>query len=516
MCKKNLNVLSYKSCLLLALLVFIGFSCNNKSTTSSLTGWKFNDRKHGNYTMRNNHQEQIPPGMVLIEGGSFMMGSVQDDVMGDWNAAPKRMQVRSFYMDETEVTNAEYTFYLLWLQRVFPTDKGVAYRNIYEAALPDTLVWRNTLGNNDALQDTYLRHPAFTSYPVVGVSWLQANDYCVWRTDRVNERILIDMGILRNVYDAKKNSGEGKVVLEGENRFVTDLYYNDPKSLFGGDSTVYNPKALANRKFKGKHIKQHDGVLLSKFRLPTESEWEYAAKSIGETREFNNLKGRKKYPWAGRYTRRGEKMAHMANFKQGKGDYNGLPGWSSDNADITAPVASYQPNIFGLYDMAGNVAEWVFDIYEPHLDNTFNDFNYTRGKEFKKRDRDSIGNVKVNKMENLVFDTLKDGRVRPIQLPGSIKYTTFSKADSKDRFNYSQPNDVKEIPDSLRKDPNVIIKTYEDKNRIYKGGSWRDREFWLDPAQRRYLPQHVSTDFIGFRCASDRVGGGPPSLKKRR
>ncbi len=104
------------------------------------------------------------------------------------------------------------------------------------------------------------------------------------------------------------------------------------------------------------------GVILPGYRLPTEAEWEYAAIAIVGNREYNNIRGRKKYPWDGEYTRSSRKSAkgdQLANFKQGRGDYGGIAGWSDDGADITAEVKSYPPNDFGLYDMAGNVAEWL-------------------------------------------------------------------------------------------------------------------------------------------------------------
>lgn len=95
--------------------------------------------------------------------------------------------------------------------------------------------------------------------------------------------------------------------------------------------------------------------------------------------------GPQKYPWKGAYTRTGNsgmKGLQLANFKQGRGDYGGIAGWSDDGADITAKTKSYPPNDFGLYEMAGNVIEWVADVYRPIVDFEANDFNYGQEETF--------------------------------------------------------------------------------------------------------------------------------------
>jgi gliding motility-associated lipoprotein GldJ len=75
---------------------------------------------------------------------------------------------------------------------------------------------------------------------------------------------------------------------------------------------------------------------------------------------------------------------------------------------------------------------------------------------------------------------------------------------------YNSPKIPKEIGESgyRRQEYDTKIRTtlIGDKTRVYKGGSWKDRSYWLDPAQRRYLPQYMATNYIGFRCATDRLG----------
>ena len=528
------------------------YNCNSANRSkSSLTGWNFNDPKYGNYIKGTSFQGQkTPEGMVAVEGGTFTMGQVQDDVMFDWNTTPRQMHIRSFYMDEAEVTNSEYLLYLQVTKDVFPPD-STQYRNIYQAALPDTLVWRQSLGNTELLSENYLRHPAYADYPVVGVSWLQAVQYCKWRTSAVNLKALIDRGVLDNVLAADTI----------RNFFDTDLYLEDPYRLFDGDSTVYKrglPDNKVRKKgearpprgaFTGRHVSAQDGILTQKFRLPTEAEWEYAAKALNENREYNNIRGRKKYAWNGKYTRDRStryKGDQLANFKQRQGNYSGLAGWSDDGSDIPIRVKSYPPNAFGLYDMSGNVAEWVADVYRPIIDTEANDFNYFRGNIFTKKLIDSTGQVVVigeQANSTVAYDTLPNGDIVPTELPGEVKYVPITRDDAFMRRNYKiaanlNKNDGDKLSsrfydleddqfakeprmynspltnkDSLAYDPKKRTTLISNKSRVHKGGSWQDREYWLDPAHRRSLPEYMSTNFIGFRCATDIVGA--LSYKKR-
>ena len=582
--------------LLAVLIATTILSCSKKSRThSELTGWRFNDPTYGGFTAPTNYEGQkVPPGMVLIEGGTFTMGSVQDDVLFDWNTTPTKQQVRSFYMDEAEVTNLEYLFYLQYLEKVYPPSDD-NYRKIYQGALPDTLVWRNSLGFNELLAESYLRHPSYSDYPVVGVSWNQASEYCKWRTDRVNEKILMDKGVLKSLFDMDS------VTVEGKNRFDTGTYLANPNLLFDGDESIYSrglpdysqktvkktskrdrkaeadavadvevdeaaddgekrsrrskkPKKSSQKGFTGRHVKTSDGLLTQRFRLPTEAEWEYAAKADIENREYNSIRGRKKYSWNGSSTRdqsRRRAGDQLANFKQGKGDYSGLAGWSNDGADITIKIKSYDANAFGLYDMSGNVAEWVADVYRPIIDNDANDFNYFRGNVFKKALIDEEGKVVVVDYNSIEFDTLDNGKIVPRDLPGSIKYVPITKRDAFMRPNYEKANNIgindgdmastklyyqneedMETKPRMYNSPKtprqigesgLIIQQYDkkqrntlisDQSRVFKGGSWKDREYWLDPAQRRYLPQYMATNYIGFRCATDKLGA--MSYKRRR
>ncbi|MEG2277977.1 MAG: SUMF1/EgtB/PvdO family nonheme iron enzyme, partial [Odoribacter sp.] len=161
-----------------------GIFNKKKSTT---TGWAYNDKKNGGIEYNNAKNQKAGPGLIFIPGGTFVMGRTQEDVMSDWNNSPKRVSVASFYIDENEVRNVDWLEYLTWLQRVY-----VSYPEVYKKALPDTNVWRAQLGYNEPMVKNYLRFPAYAEYPVVGVSWEQATAFCAWRTDRVNEQILID------------------------------------------------------------------------------------------------------------------------------------------------------------------------------------------------------------------------------------------------------------------------------------------------------------------------------------
>ena len=555
------KTLAIRLILAVSLTAFIS-SCNKSRDyrdSSRATGWKLNSKEGGFQYNPDSKEQETGPGLVFIEGGTFTMGKVQDDPMHDWNNSPNQQHVQSFYMDETEVTNLMYLQYLDWLKMVFPPENE-QFRNIYNGALPDTLVWRNRLGYNEVMTNNYLRHPAYAQYPVVGVSWIQAVEFAKWRTDRVNEKILEDEGITAR--GARYNVEAGKT-------FSTDTYLNSPSSSYGGGDSITRggkrSESIAKRSQteedsigRNLYIQRKDGILLPSYRLPTEAEWEYAALGLGELRNYNVYRGRKKYPWDGQYTRSGKRRSRgdqLANFKQGDGDYGGIAGWSDDGADITAEIKSYAPNDFGLYDMAGNVAEWVADVYRPIVDDEFNDFNYYRGNVYTKNAINDDGTVKIITSDSIVYDTLSNGKIVARNLPGEILQvpvdenetylrTQFSQSDNRDyrdgdkrssRY-YQSFGEEEEEEDKTKRMYNSpqhqveadstgnLIRQYDQSSkrttlvdnevRVYKGGSWRDRDYWLDPAQRRYFPQDMATDYIGFRCAMSRVGSKSKGPRK--
>ena len=544
---KNITTLR----LLLLVALFTSLTGCNKSSRSGNssrgTGWQINAKQGGFQYNTNFKDQETAPGLVFVEGGTYTMGEVGDDPMHDWNNSPNQQHVQSFYMDETEVTNLMYLEYLDWIKRVYPpTDDN--FKKIYAGAVPDTLVWRNRLGYSEMMVENYLRHPAFMNYPVVGVSWIQAVEYANWRSDRVAEKGLQEEGYLER---------DSQFSATADSNFNTDTYVNAPTKSFGGNDSITLPTKRRPKVTEDSinlYAKRESGAIQLKYRLPTESEWEYAALGLTELRIYNIYKGRKKYPWDGQYTRSGKRKNRgdqRANFKQGKGDYGGIAGWSDDGADITNEVMSYEPNDFGIYDMAGNVAEWVADVYRPVVDDEFSDFGYYRGNVYEKNKIDPITGIVVLGVDEVQYKTLSNGKLVAVALPGQIAQEAVDDEETYLRTNFDESNNInfrdgdrsssREFYDFSKSDnetetrsmynspkhtANSESKVYDVKNtrtslindeaRVYKGGSWKDREYWLDPAKRRYYPQDMATDYIGFRCAMSRVGSKSLSKKKKK
>jgi formylglycine-generating enzyme required for sulfatase activity len=224
--------------------------------------------------------------------------------------------------------------------------------NIY----PDETVWVNDFNNsyNEPYMRLYFNHPGYNDYPVVGISWEQANAFCTWRTGYLKKSI---------------------------------------------DNT-------ANRN------------TIEPYRLPTEAEFEYAARSG---------KSENAYPWSGKETT-GDKGCFLGNFKPGEGNY------TEDGHLIPARVASYSPNEFGLYDMAGNVAEWTSTSFLESGLEIMNDIN--------------------------------------------------------PEYRY---NAAKEDP-------------YAIKKKVVRGGSWKDVAHFVRSDVRSFEYQNEQRSYIGFRCVRTQVG----------
>ncbi len=484
-----------------------GLFGKKKYDKSEVTGWNYNDKNMGGYQVAKSKEQGTGPGLVFIQGGTFVMGQTQEDVMGDWNNVPRRVSVPSFYIDRTEVANVHYREYLHWLEKVFdPSDP--ANMKIINAALPDTLVWRSELSYNEPMVEYYFRHPSFNDYPVVGVSWRQAHDFCLWRGDRVNEGILLEKGYLN------KQSLQAQ---QQENNFTTESYLLGLYQAAPGKTATSKKNPLKTAQGTPRTtVQMEDGILLPAYRLPSEAEWEYAAYGyIAENPRPSRKEGqrgeelimnRQVYPWTInvnglRDTRHGSWQGmFLANFKRGENDFAGVEGGLNDRSFYTSPVKSFYPNAFGLYNMAGNVSEWVADVYRPLSLMDFDDLpNPYRGNKFKKLFIDSTtGEAKIDSTGRVVMIDVTD-------------------KESANRRNYQRGNVIDYMDgDSLSQSSYAYGQTtlISDKSRVYKGGSWNDMPYWLSPGTRRFLDEDQSLSTLGFRCAMDRMGS--PEGNKRK
>ncbi|MFI2742951.1 gliding motility lipoprotein GldK [Zhouia sp. PK063] len=407
---------------------------------------------------------QKPYGMVLVPGGSFIMGKSDDDVADVRDAPTKTVTVRAFYMDETEITNSEYREFVNWVRDSVtrtnlailadevgkkPDDGGIGEFAFKDADTSDLSAYDKYMLNNydDGSYDKRKLNWKVkliwdtSKYPDEYYSEVMDTMY-LKPEETYNGQRTIDVSKLKFKYSwmdiqaaakSKTNEKRSNFIHTEELNIYPDTTvwikdfsysYNEPmhNDYFWHQAYSDYPVVGVNweqakafcawrTKKKNDYQKSKGDQFVNQFRLPTEAEWEYAARG--------GIEGGT-YPWGGPYIMN-DRGCFMANFKPLRGDY------AADQALYTVEAKSYDPNDFGLYNMAGNVSEWTNSSYDP----------------------------------------------------GAYDYTSTM-------------------------NPNII--DTKNRRKVIRGGSWKDTKYFLEVSTRDYEYQDSARSYIGFRTVQDFMG----------
>lgn len=367
--------------------------------------------------------EPTPFNMVLVSRGAYTMGGEIDSIWGI-NIPTRGVSVDNFWMDETEITNSQYKQFVYWVRDSIIRERlaNPAYagdeifkitEDIYGDPITPHLNWsipipwtRNTEEEEATINSIYKTHP-ITGEKLLDVQqmnfryeWYDAGEAAKskYQNSSKDNPVIITK-------DTTYIAPDGKIVNETITRphsshydfvhtYIVNVYPDTTTWVNDFDNTnneiymrnYFSNPAYVNYPVVGVSWEQatafcewrtmllrksinKEGVQIEKYRLPTEAEWELAARSGSS----DNI-----YPWGSDGTT-SESGCYQANFSPGEG------GYAADNHIITATVRSFKPNNIGLYDMAGNVAEWTSTAFSESgnelMSNINPEFKYNASKD---------------------------------------------------------------------------------------------------------------------------------------
>ncbi len=387
-----------KKIALYILFITIVYSCG-KNDKGELVGAKSNSQWNA----------EKPYGMTLIPGGSFTMGKQDEDVSGALTSPARTVTVRPFYMDETEITNSEYKEFVFWVRdSIVRTELAIMadlYSDAEDPASPLAAYQYKATDTTDA--SAYEKYMADKMPDERRLNW---DEELIWDTAEFPDEYYVEV-MVDSMFIPVEESFNGQRMLKTEklkykyswldkesaardqgNRkdyikhSVVEVYpdttvwvkdfdysYNDPMHQDYFHHQAYEDYPVVGvtwaqaKAFCSWRTKKKNDYLNTKkrlatvphFRLATEAEWEYAARG---GLEFST------YPWGTGGTT-SDRGCFLANFKPRRGDY------AVDGSLYTVEAKSYNVNDYGLYNMAGNVAEWTNTAYNEasyYLGSTMN------------------------------------------------------------------------------------------------------------------------------------------------